>query len=246
MGTTRVGVAPIPALARHNARVPSELELVGRLVLAAVVAGVLGIERELHEQPAGFRTHMLVGLGAALFSVISAFGFQHIAGLGPQREIRADITRTISQIVVGIGFLGGGAIIKYGASVRGLTTAASLWVVASVGTAIGLGLYLLGAVAAGLALLALAVLRPLGSVIRRYATSHAELIVELEPRGSLAAVTTRLRGADITVGHVELEGSDSDTRTYVLVVRLPRGVGPERAVDALSDEPSVRHADWAR
>ena len=225
---------------------PAEYELVLRLALAALLAGALGIERELHEQPAGFRTHMLVGLGAALFSVISAFGFQAIAGLGPPREIRADISRTISQIVVGIGFLGGGAIIKYGASVRGLTTAASLWVTAAVGTAVGMGMYALAVTTTVLAILALGVLRPLGGVIRRFASSNAEVIVELEPEGTLAEVTSTLREAGITVGHVDLQGSDEEARSYVLVVRLPRGVGADEAARRLIGKPHVRHADWVR
>src|SRR6266516_4426616 len=81
---------------------PSELELILRLLLAGALAGALGVERELTEQPAGFRTHILVGVGAALFAVISAFGFQAIAGQGPSHEIRADVPRVASQIVVGI------------------------------------------------------------------------------------------------------------------------------------------------
>src|SRR5207244_5459002 len=112
---------------------PSEGELILRLLLAAALAGALGVERELTEQPAGFRTHILVGLGSALFAVISAFGFQAIVAQGPARSATADVTRVASQIVVGIGFLGGGAILKYGASVRGLTTAATLWITAASG-----------------------------------------------------------------------------------------------------------------
>src|SRR5918992_4404083 len=145
---------------------PSQGDLILRLLLAATLAGLLGGERELTEQPAGFRTHILVGLGAALFAVISAYGFQSVVGASP-RQVRADPTRIASQIVVGIGFLGGGAIIKYGASIRGLTTAASLWVTAAVGTAIGLGALLLGFVTTVITLVALVGLRPLRRILRR-------------------------------------------------------------------------------
>ena len=113
---------------------PSQSELILRLLLAATLAGVLGVERELTEQPAGFRTHILVGLGAALFSIVSAYGFQSIVAASPRLTANADVTRVASQIVVGIGFLGGGAILKYGASIRGLTTAANLWITAAVGS----------------------------------------------------------------------------------------------------------------
>src|SRR5947207_6025845 len=158
---------------------PSEGDLVVRLLLAASLAGALGGERELTDQPAGFRTHILVGLGAALFAVISAYGFETVVGSGHQ-GVQADPTRVASQIVVGIGFLGGGAIIKYGAGVRGLTTAASLWVTAAIGTAIGLGALVLGCVVTGLVLLALVGGRPLRTLLRRYAVNKDEYVVQTD------------------------------------------------------------------
>lgn len=97
-----------------------------RLLLAAGLGGLVGLEREYSEQPAGFRTHILVSLGAALFTVVGA-------------EVGTDPTRVAAQVVTGIGFLGAGAILRQGASVRGLTTAAALWVTAAVGTAAGFG-----------------------------------------------------------------------------------------------------------
>src|SRR5207247_10242120 len=131
--------------------------------------------------PAGFRTHILVGVGAALFAIISAFGFQSIVATTPRQQVSADVTRIASQIVVGIGFLGGGAIIKYGATVRGLTTAASLWVTAAVGTAAGIGMLAIASATTGMALLALAALRPIRVAIRRYAGGHVEFLLETDP-----------------------------------------------------------------
>src|SRR5437667_7285133 len=157
---------------------PSQGELILRLLLAGALAGALGGERELTEQPAGFRTHILVGLGAALFAIISAYGFQSIVGQGPKGAVQADVTRIASQIVVGIGFLGGGAILKYGASIRGLTTAASLWITAAVGTAIGMGLLVLGSTTTGITLVALVGLRPFRTAIRRYAIGRDEFVVQ--------------------------------------------------------------------
>lgn len=172
---------------------PAEWELALRLLLAAGLAGLIGIERELTDQPAGFRTHTLVGLGAALFAIVSAFGFQSIAGEGPTTVVRADITRVASQIVVGIGFLGGGAIVKYGATVRGLTTAASLWITAAIGTAIGIGLLVLGGAATAVAIVAIVGLRPLRRLLRRRTSERERFVVtgdeELDPaalRGSRA------------------------------------------------------------
>ena len=103
-------------------------EVLGRLALAAALGGAIGIEREIREQEAGLRTHMLVSVGAALFTVVGAYGFQ---------GQNVDPSRIAAQIVTGVGFLGAGAIIRRCFSVRGLTTAATLWVVAAVGLASG-------------------------------------------------------------------------------------------------------------
>jgi putative Mg2+ transporter-C (MgtC) family protein len=100
--------------------------VLAQIVVAAVLGAAIGVERELTAQPAGLRTHMLVSLGAALFTLAG----MHIGDNSP--------TRIAAQVVTGIGFLGGGAILREGANVRGLTTAASLWVTAAIGLAVGL------------------------------------------------------------------------------------------------------------
>src|SRR5437870_1211596 len=180
--------------AAHNSGMPSQGELILRLLLAGALAGALGGERELTEQPAGFRTHILVGLGAALFAIISAYGFQSIVGQGP-KAVQADVTRIASQIVVGIGFLGGGAILKYGASIRGLTTAASLWVTAAVGTAVGVGALLLGTVTTGITLIALVGLRPLRSLFRRFSVGREEFLVQAHPAVDVERLVDAVRTA---------------------------------------------------
>lgn len=136
----------------------TQIELTLRLVVALLLGAVIGWERELQRMPAGFRTHALVSLGSAIFTVISAFAFT-----GPL----ADPTRVAAQIVSGIGFLGGGAILHYGGTVRGLTTAASLWAVAAVGMAAGAGLFFVAAVSAVLVIVALEVFQRLERVAKR-------------------------------------------------------------------------------
>ncbi|NND85358.1 MAG: MgtC/SapB family protein [Acidimicrobiia bacterium] len=106
----------------------ADIEIVGRLLLAAFCAAVIGVERESAQKVAGFRTHILVGVGAAVFTIVSIDGF----GEG-------DPARVAAQVVTGVGFLGAGAIFKEGATVKGLTTAAGLWAVAAVGVAAGAG-----------------------------------------------------------------------------------------------------------
>jgi putative Mg2+ transporter-C (MgtC) family protein len=115
---------------------PIDVELMLRVVLAFVLGGLIGYERELIERPAGLRTHMLVAAGSAAFTVASIFGF---VGEGTVR----DPARVAAQIVTGVGFLGAGTIWRTSSTVRGLTTAASIWLVAAVGLLVGSGLYLL-------------------------------------------------------------------------------------------------------
>lgn len=112
-----------------------EIDLVTilRVTLAFVLGGVVGFERERQQRPAGLRTHMLVAAGSALFTVASIYGFD---GLGTVR----DPARLAAQIVTGVGFLGAGAIFRTGSTVRGLTTASSVWMTAAIGVVAGLGM----------------------------------------------------------------------------------------------------------
>lgn len=128
-----------------------ELEMAVRLVLAGVFGAAIGWERDMAEKPAGLRTLSLVSMGAALFSLISQFGF-------PVTEGFRDPSRVAAQIVTGIGFLGAGTILISGARVRGLTTAASIWVTASIGMAVGSGMYIISVVGTVLSLIVLRVL----------------------------------------------------------------------------------------
>ena len=135
-----------------------QLELAVRLAIALVLGAVIGFERELGRQPAGFRTHSLVALGAALFTIISAYGFT-----GPQ----VDPTRIAAQIVSGIGFIGAGTILHHRGSIRGLTTAASLWSAAAIGMATGAGLLVIAAVGTVLVVVVLLVLEGVEGFVRR-------------------------------------------------------------------------------
>jgi putative Mg2+ transporter-C (MgtC) family protein len=138
-----------------------------RLGIAFLLGSLLGLERELRGQNAGLRTHLLVSLGSCLFTLASIFAAQPL-GAGAPSGAEADITRIASQVVVGIGFLGGGAIVRHGTTIRGLTTAANLWLTASIGLAAGMG-FLHGAViTAALALVVLVALRPVERFIERF------------------------------------------------------------------------------
>jgi len=130
-----------------------------RLLLAAGLGAVIGLEREYRQKPAGLRTNILIALGSALFTILSSL-MGHESGT-------AD--RISAQIVTGIGFLGGGAILRSGNSVHGMTTAATIWVNAAIGMAAGAGHLVLATVAAGLTLVVLAVLPPIEIYFERRA-----------------------------------------------------------------------------
>lgn len=128
----------------------TELDIILRLLVAAGLGALVGFERERHNQPAGLRTHIVLVVGAALAMTLSI----DLAGRFTP-DLKGDPARLAAQVISGIGFLGAGAILRYGANIRGLTTAASLWTMAVVGLAVGQGLYLAGVGATALLLVIL-------------------------------------------------------------------------------------------
>ena len=135
------------------------IDLARRLLLAASLGAALGLEREYHQKPAGLRTNILIALGSALLTTLSS----SIGGAGATPD------RIAAQIVTGIGFLGGGAILRSGTSVHGMTTAATIWVNAATGMAVGAGEFTTATMATVLTLIVLAVLAPLESYFERRA-----------------------------------------------------------------------------
>ncbi len=144
-----------------------ELSILGRLLLASLLGGLIGLEREVHGRPAGFRTHLLVTLGACLMMIVSEYFFFKFGDLKADGVVRLDPGRVAAQIVTGIGFLGAGAIIKEGHAVRGLTTAACLWVVAGIGMAVGVGLYAAALIVTAVALCNLLFLKRVERLLKK-------------------------------------------------------------------------------
>jgi putative Mg2+ transporter-C (MgtC) family protein len=162
--------------------------LIGRVLLAVALGGVIGFEREFRDQPAGFRTHILVSLGATLFTMAGAYGVSSFVGAG---GVSFDPTRIAAQVVTGIGFLGAGAILSHGLTVRGLTTAAALWVTAAIGVAVGLGYYA-GALATSVATVAaLVALKPVEtSLVDRMRRGRHECLIDLGPELRIAELAS--------------------------------------------------------
>lgn len=153
-----------------------EVELLIRLLLATLLGGMIGLEREVHGRPAGFRTHLMVALGAALYMAISLHFHQVYGGLSDSLAVRVDPARIAAQIVVGIGFLGAGAIIREQASVRGLTTAACLWVAAAIGMACGAGMLVIAVAVTALALASLLILKRIEERLDRDVYRHVQVL----------------------------------------------------------------------
>lgn len=195
----------------------SNFELVIRLVVSAVIGGFIGIEREVSNRPAGLRTHILVSVGSTLIMLVSIFGFDD-----------GDPARLASQVVSGIGFLGAGTIIRTGNDVRGLTTAASLWVCAGIGLAIGAGYYLGGVITAVIILISLILLGNVENKVTR--NSHKNIVIEgVERPGLIGDIGTLLGGYYITIKEVTIKEenlSDDDIHLINLnfTVKLPNNL----------------------
>jgi putative Mg2+ transporter-C (MgtC) family protein len=217
-------------------------EGVARLLLVVLLAGAVGLERELRDQEAGLRTHMLVGLGSALFVIVGNFSWSELE-FGNDVGVVLDPSRVVAYVITGIGFLGAGTIIKHGINIKGLTTAASLWVVAAVGVAVGAGDYGLGVVATAIVLLSLWPVRMLANALGLRASRGHRLELELEPQGSVAAVLARLEAQGAETMSAKLTEEDDVRRLELVMVQSDAGLG--RLVDAAASAPDVRSATIA-
>jgi putative Mg2+ transporter-C (MgtC) family protein len=221
----------------------SWLEILLRVALAAVLGGAIGFERELREREAGLRTHMLVAVGAALFTLVSAYAwtdwhFSNASG------VVYDPTRIAAQVVTGIGFLGAGAIIRQGLSVRGLTTAATLWVVAAIGMATGAGFYTAAVITTVLVLLSLYPLRIAAfRIAERLRPEEGRLAVELASGATNVSVLEAVEEAGAQVRSLEFE-EEGDVRRVDMRVRIQSGRSAAELLDALTRTHQVKGARW--
>jgi len=216
-------------------------EDLARLALAAVLGGAIGFERELREREAGLRTHLLVCLGSALFTIVSAYGFRDFLTSGDQ-VIRADPTRIAAQIVTGIGFLGAGAIIRQGLSVRGLTTAATLWVAAAIGIAAGAGYYSGAVLGTVVTLIALWPLRIAAfHVFERLRPEERSIVVQLRHGTRAAELLDILEEKHARVEHFQLE-DEHDRRIVTMTLDTPS----EKLLAEVADLDFVQGVEWGR
>ena len=213
-----------------------------RLSVAAVLGGAIGMERELRERQAGLRTHRVVCVGSALYTLESAYGFHEFLVNGGSL-VRTDPTRIAAQIVSGIGFLGAGAIIRQGLSVKGLTTAATLWLVAAIGMASGAGYYSAALFATAGALLTLGPLRIVAyKIVRRYRPEVDRLLVEIPAGGSPGAVLEAIERGGGRVVSLEI-AQEGDRRSMAIDVEL-RGIEAPQVVADVGEIDGVLEVRW--
>jgi putative Mg2+ transporter-C (MgtC) family protein len=221
----------------------SSAEILLRVGLAAVLGGAIGFERELREREAGLRTHLLVSVGAALFTLVSAYAWTDWR-FSTEEGLVFDPTRIAAQVVTGIGFLGAGAIIRQGLSIRGLTTAATLWVVAAIGMATGAGYYAAAVITTVLVLVSLWPLRLVAFRISgRFRPEEGRLAIDLPAGASAVSVLEAVEGAGALVRSLEFQ-EEGDTRRVDMRVRIERGRTAAALLDALTRAEDVKGARW--
>lgn len=187
-------------------------EFVLKLFVAAMLGGVIGLEREYRAKEAGFRTHFLVALGSGLFMILSQFGFDDV--LGHYEQVSLDPSRIASQVVTGIGFIGAGTIIFQKHVVRGLTTAAGLWVTSAIGMTAGAGMYVLSIATTVLVLLCL---EALYFILQHFGTRNITVTFSTPKEENIQPVLQRLRDKEIIIDSYEMTRKDTSSGHYFVV-----------------------------
>ncbi|HEX6596162.1 MAG TPA: MgtC/SapB family protein [Acidimicrobiales bacterium] len=224
--------------------VVSDLDVALRIVVALLLGGLIGMEREVSNQPAGLRTHIAVALGAALFGIISVHGFDAYVQPRADSNYQVDVTRVASQVVVAVGFLGGGAILKHGGTVSGLTTAASLWVTCAVGLAAGVGSMVAATITTFALFLSLVGLRaPRERIRRTLARARGSVLIEMVPDADPSEMLTALLALeDVTVKDLSVSHR-GDTVRIRADIAGPVGSELAAVLAPISDRDDVAEID---
>ena len=200
-----------------------------RLGAAALLGGLVGLEREFAGREAGVRTHALLALGAALFALVSVGGFGSFAVASANTNVLVDVTRVASYVAAAVGFIGGGVIVKGREGVRGLTTAATLWVTCAIGLACGVGLLGMATVVAACALATLLFERPMRVVRRRLGIAASTVVITTPASASLDQVGDLLQRLDaLGARDVRVASGDHGGET-----RVTAKVDPSRLLELL-------------
>ncbi len=210
-----------------------QAELAVRMIVAAALGAAIGLEREIHEHPAGMRTHLLVALGSAIFTELSIYGFAGITATP------IDPSRVAAQIVSGIGFLGAGAILKYGTSIRGLTTAASLWTAAAIGMAAGAGEWLIAAIGTFIVVFSLWPLNAFVERIHRPGSRAIKLRLDVGRLDALGDISRLLADRRVEMAGINSLRKGKGHYEVELELRLPQALRPADILGAITAIPDV-------
>jgi putative Mg2+ transporter-C (MgtC) family protein len=214
-----------------------QLDFAIRMLIAAILGAAIGLEREIHEHPAGMRTHLLVSLGSAIFTILSVYGFEGVGQGNVSPTV--DPTRIAAQVVSGIGFLGAGAILKYGTSIRGLTTAASLWTAAAIGMAAGAGEWVIAAVGTSIVIFSLWPLNRLVERMHKPGTRALRLRLEVGRLEALGDVSRLLADRRVEMAGINSQRMGKGRYEVELELRMPQGSRPQDILGAITAIPDV-------
>lgn len=225
----------------------SEIDIAARLGLSIVLGGLIGFERESSNHAAGFRTNILVCLGACLLMLLSIYGF---ADFVEEPNVRVDPARLAAAVITGVGFLGAGTILFTGKSITGLTTAASLWVVAAIGLAVGAGFYFASATVTVMALLTL---WGFNKIEKRYMNAKKDRIIKLEAQdlsSCLVSINNILDHRKITIRKMMMEdvvasGVDGETTATRLILHVKMPSRKNSAIRLLDELKKLEGIRWA-
>ncbi|SDW88591.1 putative Mg2+ transporter-C (MgtC) family protein [Marininema mesophilum] len=214
-------------------------EMAVRLLVATVLGGLIGWEREHNNHPAGLRTHILVSVGSCLIMLLSIYGF---AAFADEDKVRLDPSRIAAQVVSGIGFLGAGTILRHGFTVSGLTTAASLWVVAAIGLAAGAGFHFSAVVTTVIALVSLELLNRAESFLfRRKRLITMRIDTDKSP-GRMGELATAIGAIGIQIRKVTIDhGEVNGNRLQIFfTMKLPGDMELSKLIEAIEDVKGTR------
>ena len=215
----------------------SETEIILRLVLGALLGGIIGFERQIHGRPAGFRTQLLVSVASVLIMIVSEY-YHYLSYMNPS-YVRFDPGRIAAGAITGVGFLGAGVILKMGITIQGLTTAACLWMVSAIGLAIGGGLYFAGIVACVLTLFSLLVLRVAERKMPRLAFKF--LTVTAWEGIDEEMIASVLRKHDLSISNIDYEKDVLKGEvTYNITISLKHRMSMRELLDVLSSLEYVK------
>lgn len=200
------------------------------ILIAAGLSSLIGLEREIHGQPAGLRTHMILGVGAALAAVLSISYSQFLSN----PAFPSDPGRIVAQVVSGVGFLGAGAILRFGVTIKGLTTASSLWTTAIIGIAAGSGYYALASVTAVIVFSILTIINKIEDIFLTSYKTHTLKVVLTDRPGLVNNIKEMLAGRGVKFVSLNASMPDKETLRLSMIIRKPSSVGMDSIINLVN------------